>query len=135
MRYRLKIYAVLAVLAATFLLHAGAAGAATSNQTCNATIQATGACSVGNNGVAGVLFGYWASLTDAAPADPNIASDAIDLRDAICANFRISTCTSAAADGAVRRYLEELVKAYRQAKQIQALSAPTSPTLDGQQNP
>ena len=119
------------------LLFATAAGAATINTNCTATVQATGACSAANNGVAGVLFGYWASLTDAAPADADINSDAIDLRDAICNNFGIATasCTAAAADGAVRKYLESLVKSYRAQKKITALPAQSNPALDGQQNP
>jgi|SRR6185295_7567500 len=126
-----------ALLPALLLLLATSAGAATINTNCSATIQSTGACGAGNNGVAGVLFGYWASLTDAAPADADINSDAIDLRDAICANFSIpsGSCTAAAADGAVRKFLENMVKSYRAQKKITAIPAPSNPTLDGQQNP
>jgi len=124
-------------LFATFLLCATVAGAAAINTSCSATVQATGACSAANNGVAGVLFGYWVSLTDGAPADADINSDAIDLRDAICSNFGIATanCTSATADGAVRKYLEAMVVSYRKSKKVVAIPTVTVPTIDAQQNP
>jgi hypothetical protein len=111
--------------------------AATINTNCTAQVQATGACSSANNGVAGILFGYWVSLTDAAPADPDVGSDAADMKDAICANFGIASgsCTAASADGAVRRYLESLVTAYRRNKKVVAVPAAATPAIDSQQNP
>lgn len=111
--------------------------AATVSQTCNATVQGIGACGAGDNGESGVLIAYWVSTIDDAPGDPNVASNAADLRDAICANFGITgaACTTAAADGALRKMMVEWVRAYRDGKAKAALAAPPVVALDAQSNP
>jgi hypothetical protein len=93
-------------------------------------------CSAAQNGASGTIVGFWASNVDAAPADPDVAADSADLRDALCATYGIpaASCTSAAADGALRKYLERLVANYRREKKQAAVST-TTPALDGQQNP
>lgn len=113
------------------------AAAATVSQNCNATVQGIGACGAGDNGEAGVLIAYWVSTTDDAPGDPNVASNAADLREAICANLATSsgTCTTAGADGALRRMLAEWVRIYRDQKAKAALAAPPAVALDAQGNP
>lgn len=128
--------AVTQILAALVLLSAPAS-AATVSQNCNGTVQGIGACGAGDNGEAGVLIAYWASTIDDAPGDPNVASNAADLRSAICANFGIANgaCTAASADGALRRLLTEWVRNYRDQKAKAALAAPPVVTLDAQGNP
>ena len=107
---------------------------ATVNINCTATVQSIGACGVGDNAEAGVLIAYWASLTDDAPGDSEINSNAIDLRDAICAAYGITTCTKESADGALRKYLEGLVKAYRNNKKVIAIPVQSNPIIDAQGN-
>jgi len=128
---------VAATLFALSLLLATSGSAATLTQACNATVQSIGACGAGDNAEAGVLIAYWVSSIDDAPGDADIASNALDFRDAVCSNFGIApaSCTAAAADGALRRYLENLVKAHRQAKKAAALPAQTAPVIDAQSNP
>lgn len=119
------------------LLLAVPCAAATVSQNCNATVQGIGACGAGDNGEAGVIIAYWASTVDDAPADPAVSSNAADLRSAICANLGIAegACTTAAADGALRRLLVEWTKNYRKQKALGALPAQADPVLDGQGNP
>lgn len=109
--------------------------AATITTNCTAQIQSTGACGAGDAGESGALIAYWASLVDDAPADPDIQSNALDLRDALCAHFGVDSCTTTAADGALRRFLENIVKQHRKAKKEAAIVQPATPVLDAQSNP
>jgi hypothetical protein len=124
------------ILSAAALTLTAVASAATVTQTCSATIQSVGACASADNAKSGILIAYWASSIDEAPADADIASNAADLRDAICLNFGIApvSCTKEAADGALRRFLEGMVRSYRAAKKVSALPAQAAPVLDSQGN-
>lgn len=131
----MKTSAVLLALLSAFLALPVQAATITSN--CTATVQGIGACAVADNGKAGVLIAYWASSVDDAPTDSEVASNAADLRDAICANFGVpsASCTAASADGALRRYLEGLVKSYRGSKKVVAIPTVPTPAIDAQVNP
>lgn len=111
--------------------------AATVTINCTATVQSIGACAASDAGKSGVLIAYWVSSIDDAPGDPDTSSNAIDLRDALCARFSIppGNCTAAAADGALRKLLVLLVENHRHSKKVVAVPVPTTPVLDGQGNP
>lgn len=122
-------------LTLTLTIVAGPLFAATSSRTCDAQLQALGACSPANNGENGVIIVYWASSVDD-DARPEVAADALDLRDAVCARLLgiYSGCTAAQADGAIRRLLVDLVREYRRQLVEAAQPAAADAALDNQGN-
>jgi hypothetical protein len=105
-------------------------------QTCNATVQAIGACSPADAGESGVILAYWVSTVDDDPS-PEVQSDAVDFRDATCWQMGLAPedCTKEKADGYWRRLMVDTTRAYRKAQREGTLAAPPDPTMDGQNNP